>query len=129
MGLPPQVFWRSDRLFHHIFSPVKRRLMQVSSTSLAQASVVVQGSCMMADALSTTAMAMGDLREARKLLDQLGSFSVPVADYLLYAREGKEQHLSHLGTSRRVCEGLTVDVARVMRRATRGAEADARLRE
>lgn len=75
-------------MYHHIFSPLHRRLMQVSSTSLAQASVVVYGSCMKADALSTTAMAIGDVREARRLLDQLGSYSVPVSDYVLYARQG-----------------------------------------
>jgi hypothetical protein len=51
-------------------------------------SVVVWGRSDFADALATTAMALGDLKEARCMLDGLQSYSVPVEDYLLYARDG-----------------------------------------
>jgi len=86
-----QVFWVGDRLFHHVFQSQTKRLMEVSTTGLAQTSVVTEGSCMYADALATTALAMGTVpKEARKCLDTISASlgGAPVTDYLLYVRDG-----------------------------------------
>lgn len=86
-----QVFWVGDRLFHHVFQSKTKRLMEVSTTGLAQTSVVTDGPCMYADALATTALAMGAVpKNARKFLDTVSPLSggAPVTDYLLYVRDG-----------------------------------------
>lgn len=86
-----QVFWVGDKLIHHVFQSKTKRLMEVSTSGLAQASIVTEGSCMLADALATAALAMGVVpKEARAFLDavspRLGGTTV--TDYLLYSREG-----------------------------------------
>jgi hypothetical protein len=82
-----QAYWFGDRLFFHIFNPKTKRLLEVEAAALAQATVVTDSSCMYADALATTALAMGAVpKDARKFLDGLSTLGVE--DYLLYAREG-----------------------------------------
>eukprot|EP00624_Nannochloropsis_granulata_P002102 evm.model.NODE_20417_length_10763_cov_21.298616.2 len=63
----------------------------VRVSGLAQTSVVTDGPCMYADALATTALAMGVApKEARKFLDIVSPLlgGAPVTDYLLYVRDG-----------------------------------------
>lgn len=86
-----QVFWVGDRLFHHVYQSQTKRMMEVSTMGLAQTSVVTEGSCMYADALATTALAMGLVpKEGRKFLDTISASlgRAPVTDYLLYVRDG-----------------------------------------
>ena len=84
--------------------------MEVTSTGMAQVSVMVAGPCMVADALTTAAMAMGDVLEARRFLEGLSSYSAPVDDFLLYCREGPR-------VVRRRVRGQESEVARETRMA------------
>lgn len=107
-----QAYWFGDRLFCHVFQPKSRRLLEVTAAALAQTTVVTGGSCMYADALATTALAMGAVpKDARGFLDSLSAFAgVAVEDYLLYAREGPK-------VIRRRLRGSESEVAREIRMA------------
>ena len=83
-----KVVERNGKLYSHVINPQLGRLLELNPTTLAQA-VVVAKSCMVADALATAAIGKEDPSEARAMLDQFRTgYRVPVADYLLYAREG-----------------------------------------
>lgn len=73
----------------HILDPKKGGPVEITSDSVASSSVVTD-SCMLADALATAAMASGNVRAARLLLDNFRNASLkdPVSDYLLYSRWG-----------------------------------------
>lgn len=106
-----QAYIFGDKLYFHIFNPKTRRLLEVTAAALAQVSVVTAHSCMHADALATTALAMGGSpKDARRFLDGLASFAAPVEDYLLYAREGPK-------VIRRRLRGSEAEVAREVRMA------------
>ncbi|CAE7945907.1 osm1 [Symbiodinium sp. KB8] len=68
-----------------------KKLVQISHHSVASASVVCS-SCMIADALATSALAVGEtsVRESRKLLEVFTGHALkdPVTDFLLFSRLG-----------------------------------------
>lgn len=69
-------------------NPQLGRLLELNSTTLAQA-VVVTKSCMVSDALATAVISKEDPAQARSMLDQFRTgYKTPVRDYLLYARQG-----------------------------------------
>lgn len=75
----------------HVIDPKKGVPVKISGDSCATVSVVCN-SCMLADALATSAMAVSGthIKEGRKLLDTFRTAVMkdPVADYLLYSRAG-----------------------------------------
>ncbi|CAK9083757.1 Fumarate reductase (FRDS) (FAD-dependent oxidoreductase) (NADH-dependent fumarate reductase) [Durusdinium trenchii] len=83
-----QVYAYNGRLFSHVLNPKTAMLQQLDDTALAQVTVV-SSSCMVADALATAALATGDVRAGRAMLDPFRTgFREPISDFLLYAREG-----------------------------------------
>lgn len=83
-----KVIEHEGKLYSHIVNPQIGRLLELNTSTLAQA-VVVAKNCMVADALATASMSKEDPSEARALLDRFRTgYHIPVRDYLLYARNG-----------------------------------------
>jgi flavocytochrome c len=87
----------------HIIDPRTAAPITITSDTLASVSVVTK-SCMVADALATSAMvSKEDLKGARKMLDGFhsGVLKDPVLDYLLYSRRGpKFERLTTYGAEK-----------------------------
>jgi len=102
-----QAIWHKG-LFSHVLNPKTCRLSKLSAQNVSQA-VVISSSCMVADALATAALAIGDPSQARIMLDPLRTgFHQPISDYILYAREGPR-------IIRLTVPGLESDVERAQR--------------